>query len=138
MPMCPVYGLGVMAVLALPPGMTNGFWRLVWWGGLTATAVEYIVHLAYDKLLRVRFWDYTAVWGNLRGRVCLPFSVAWGLLLAALLPPVQAWLLPLLAAIPPLVTYTMLVLFTADTVLSIRILQQTGDPEALGMGGPPA
>ena len=138
MPMCPVYGLGAMAVLALPPEMSDSFLSLAWWGGLTATAVEYIVHLAYDKLLHVRFWDYTPVWGNLRGRVCLPFSVAWGLLLAALLPPVQAWLLPLLAAIPPLVTYTMLVLFTADTVLSIRILQQTGDPEALGMGGPPA
>ena len=55
-----------------------------------------------------------------------------------MLPPVQAWLLPLLAAVPPLATYTMLVLFTADTVLSIRILQQTADPEALGMGGPPA
>ena len=138
MPMCPVYGLAVMAVLALPAELTDGFWPLAWWGGLTATAVEYAVHLAYDKLLHVRFWDYTPVWGNLRGRVCLPFSVAWGLMLAALLPPVQAWLLPLLAAVPPLATYTMLVLFTADTVLSIRILQQTGDPEALGMGGPTA
>ena len=138
LPLCPVYGLGALAVLALPARLTGTFWGMAWWGGLTATAVEYAVHLADDKLLHVRFWDYTPVWGNLRGRVCLPFSVAWGLMLAALLPPVQAWLLPLLAAVPPLATYTMLVLFTADTVLSIRILQQTGDPEALGMGGPPA
>ena len=137
MPMCPVYGLAVMAVLALPAELTDGFWPLAWWGGLTATAVEYAVHLAYDKPLPGRYRDYTPVWGNLRGRVCLPFSVAWGLMLAALLPPVQAWLLPLLAAVPPLATYTMLVLFTADTVLSIRILQQTGEPEALGMGGLP-
>ena len=99
---------------------------------MTATAVEYAVHLAYDKLLHVRFWDYSGVPGNLRGRVCLPFSIAWGLLIALFLPPVQARLLPLLAQIPPLVTYPMLLLFTADTVLSVRILQQTGDPEALG------
>lgn len=133
MPLCPVYGLGVLAVLALPPSLTDSFWGLAWWGGLTATAVEYAVHLAYDKLLHVQFWDYTPVWGNLRGRVCLPFSVIWGLLLAVVLPPVHRLLLPLLAAVPPLVTYTVLVLFTADAVLSVRILQQTGDPEALGV-----
>ena len=132
MPMCPVYGLGVMAVLALPPEMRDSFWHLAWWGGLTATAVEYAVHLAYDWLLHVRFWDYSEVPGNLRGRVCLPFSVIWGLLIALALPPLQSWLVPLLRQIPPLVTYTMLLLFTADAVLSIRILQQTRDPEALG------
>ena len=38
MPMCPVYGLAVMAVLALPAELTDGFWPLAWWGGLTATA----------------------------------------------------------------------------------------------------
>ena len=129
--MCPVYGLGVMAVLALPPEMKDSFWHLAWWGGLTATAVEYAVHLAYDKLLHVRFWDYGGLPGSLRGRVCLPFSIVWGLLIALVLPPLQSWLLPLLGRIPPLVTYTMLLLFTADTVLSVRILQQTGDPEAL-------
>ena len=132
MPMCPVYGLGAMAVLALPPEMSDSFLSLAWWGGVTATAVEYAVHLAYDKLLHVRFWDYSEVLGNLRGRVCLPFSVIWGLLIALALPPLQSWLVPLLRQIPPLVTYTMLLLFTADAVLSVRILQQTRDPEALG------
>ena len=132
MPMCPVYGLGVMAVLALPPEMSDSFLSLAWWGGVTATAVEYAVHLAYDWLLHVRFWDYSEVLGNLRGRVCLPFSVIWGLLIALALPPLQSWLVPLLRQIPPLVTYPMLLLFTADAVLSVRILQQTRDPEALG------
>ena len=132
MPMCPVYGLGAMAVLALPPEMSDSFLSLAWWGGVTATAVEYAVHLAYDWLLHVRFWDYSEVPGNLRGRVCLPFSVIWGLLIALALPLLQSWLVPLLRQISPLVTYTMLLLFTADAVLSVRILQQTRDPEALG------
>ena len=132
LPMCPVYGLAVTAVLALPPVLTDSFRGRFFWGGLTATAVEYAVHLAYDWLLHVRFWDYSEVPGNLRGRVCLPFSIIWGLLIALALPPLQSWLVPLLRQIPPLVTYTMLLLFTADAVLSVRILQQTRDPEALG------
>ena len=74
LPMCPVYGLAVTAVLALPPALTAAFWGRFFWGGLTATAVEYVVHLLYDRLLHVRFWDYSGLPGNLRGRVCVPFS----------------------------------------------------------------
>ena len=136
LPMCPVYGLGVLAVLALPPALTGGFWSLALWGGLTATAVEYAVHLLYDRLLHVQFWDYSAVWGSLGGRVCLPFSLAWGLLIAVALPPVQALVSPVLAAIPAWATYAMLLLFTADAVISLRILQRTRDPDALRLWSP--
>ena len=82
LPLCPVYGLGMLAVLALPPDWTEGGW-LVISGGLAATAVEYAVHWAYETTLGIRFWDYANVPGNLRGRVCLPFTLAWGILTAA-------------------------------------------------------
>lgn len=131
LPMCPVYGLGVVAVTMLPSVLTDSFWDLVLWGGLTATAVEYVVHLLYDKFLGVRFWDYSNVWGNLAGRICLPFSVVWGVLLAAGLPPIHRLLLPLLSAIPAGITYGMLLLFAADTLLSVRYLWQTGNVTGL-------
>ena len=134
LPLCPVYGLGALAVLALPPALTDGFWSLALWGGLAATAVEYVVHLLYDRLLGVRFWDYTQVRGNLRGRVCLPFSLAWSLLVAAGLPVVQAAIAPALAAVPPTVTYAALLVFTADTVVSLQLLRQAGDPAVLSLG----
>ena len=133
LPLCPVYGLGALAVLALPPALTDGFWSLALWGGLTATAVEYGVHLLYDRLLGVRFWDYSRLPGNFQGRVCLPFSLAWGLLAAAVLPAAQAALEPALASIPPAVTYAMLLVFTADSVVSLRLLRRTGDPGILSL-----
>ena len=48
-----MYGLALLAVLALPPDMTGSFWRLALYGGLTATAVEYAVHFLYERLLGV-------------------------------------------------------------------------------------
>ena len=57
LPLCPVYGLGMLAVLALP---ARGWW-LVLWGGLAATAVEYAYHWACETFLGVRFWDYSWV-----------------------------------------------------------------------------
>ncbi len=131
LPLCPVYGLGVLAVLSLPSSMVNTFWGLVFWGGLTATAVEYGVHLLYEKLFHVRFWDYSAVWGNLGGRISLPFSVAWGILLASLLPAAHRWLEPLIEKIPVAVTWWMVVLFAADAALSAWVLYETGDPESI-------
>ena len=133
LPICPVYGLGALAVLSLPPALTGGFWSRALWGGLAATAAEYGIHLLYDRLLGVRFWDYARFPGNLRGRVCLPFSLAWGLLAAAVLPPIQSLLAPLAEQIPPAVTYGALLVFTADTAVSLRLLAGTGDPASLSL-----
>lgn len=138
LPLCPVYGLGALAVLALPPEWTDTFWSLALWGGLTATAVEYGVHLLYDRLLGVQFWDYSRVRWNIRGRVCLPFTLVWGFLTAAVLPPLQALLLPGLAAMPPWLTYVLLLVTTADGVISAALLRQTGDPECLRLWTPKA
>lgn len=131
LPLCPVYGLGVLAVLALPQEMTDSFWKLVVWGGLAATAVEYVVHWWYQQALGVYFWDYSTMPGNLRGRVCLPFSIVWAVLLAVLLPVIERWLAPLLPGISPQLTYWLLLIFTVDTVCSWQVLRKTGDTQAL-------
>ena len=134
LPLCPVYGLGMLAVLALPEA-----WRLdgrvILWGGLAATAVEYAVHWGYDALLGVRFWDYSGVFGNLRGRVCLPFTLLWGVLTAAAVWWVQPAVERLAEQTVPEVTYLCLLAFTADALCSARILYVRKDPEALRADG---
>ena len=134
LPLCPVYGLGALAVLALPESLSGSFWSLALWGGLAATAVECAVHVLYDRLLGVRFWDYSQVRWNLRGRICMPFSLAWSLLVAAGLPVIQAAIAPALAAVPPTATYAALLVFTADTVVSLQLLRRAGDPAVLSLG----
>ena len=130
LPLCPVYGLGMLAVLALPPEHQEGLWLVVW-GGLAATAVEYAVHWAYDTFLHVRFWDYSRVWGNLHGRVCLPFTAAWGVLTALAVRWVQPEVEALAARVPGEVTYLCLLVFTADALVYARLLWVTGDVELL-------
>lgn len=125
LPLCPVYGLGMVAVLALPEAVQRSGWLLLW-GGLAATAVEYAVHWAYEAVLGVRFWDYSHVPGNLRGRVCLPFTLVWGLLTALAVWLVQPPLAALAARIPPGVTYAALLVFTADALCSAKALAALG------------
>ena len=130
LPLCPVYGLGMAAVLALPPSLRSG-WPLYLWGGLTATSVEYIYHWWGETFLGVSFWDYTGVFGNFRGRVCLPFSLAWGLLLFPAVYLVTPPVLALADRVPVGVTWWLLLAFTADAVCSLRFLAVTHDLEAL-------
>ena len=130
LPLCPVYGLGVMAVLALPASMRQGLWLPVA-GAAAATAVEFLYHWACEALLGVKFWDYSHVRGNLQGRGCLLFSLAWGGLTAAALTLVQPPLEAIIARIPPLVTYLMLLVFTADAVCTLRFLAVTHSVAAL-------
>ena len=131
LPMCPVYGLGALAVLALPESLSGSFWSLALWGGLAATAVEYAVHVLYDRLLGVRFWDYSQVRWNLRGRVCLPFSLAWGALSLPMVWWVHPRLAPLLAAIPAPVTWLAIATVCADLALSAVLLRRSGDRNCL-------
>lgn len=128
-PLCPVYGFGMAAVLALPPSFLTG-WRLYFWGALAATAVEYLYHWLGEAALGLRFWDYSRLPGNLRGRVCLPFSLAWGALLypaVGLVGAVDA----LAERVPPALTWLLLLFFTADGVCSVWFLAVTHDLEAL-------
>ena len=73
----------------------------------------------------------------LLGAVCLALPLHIGmtgvclLLLAAVLPGLEQVLTPLLEKIPPEVTYAALLVFTADALLSSRVLLRAGDPEAV-------
>ena len=131
LPLCPVYGLGASAILLLAPVVRRSPVLLFLLGGLTATVVEYAVAGWYEQGLGVSFWDYTGLPGNVRGRVCLPFSLAWGLLALGLVywvhPAVELWV----GAIPPPVTLSMMALVLADLAVSTVMMKRTGDRRCL-------
>lgn len=131
LPLCPIYGLGACLILALPPWADARPWALFFLGGLTATAAEYCDALYHQKVLGVAFWDYAGLPGNLQGRVCLPFSLAWGLLSLALVYWVHPALVPWLVRIPGPVGGMALVTLAADGILTALLLRRTGDPICL-------
>ena len=132
LPVCPVYGLAMLAVLALPPDMTDTFWHLALYGGLTATAVEYAVHFCCDRLLGVMFWDYSSTKMDLNRRVCLPFALIWGPLAAVTVRYIHPLLRPWLTAVPPWLTLAAWLLLTADSFFTVRLLLQYHDIDLLG------
>ena len=132
LPLCPVYGLAMTAVLRLAGG-EESFWRLALYGGILCTAVEYAVHFLYEKCLGVLFWDYSGTHLDLNRRICFPFSVAWGVLSALAVRYVQPKLEPVAAAIAPEVTLAALLLLTADSFFAVRLLRRSHNIDLLGL-----
>lgn len=134
LPLCPVYGIAMAAYLAVTAWSGAEGWGLFLWGAVLATAVEYLVHLFYEKAFGVVFWDYTGVPGSFgRGRICLPFSLVWGVLAAMSALILQPLLAPLAAGMPPVATYAMLLLLTVDAVSSASLLLHSRDTELLSL-----
>lgn len=62
--------------------------------------------ILYERGLGVSFWDYTGLPGSIQGKICLPFSLAWGALALPLIYFVHPAVARLTALIPPGVTWT--------------------------------
>ena len=130
LPLCPVYGLAMTVLLATAP-KEMGFLPLALLGGLICTGAEYAVHLFYDKVLGVQFWDYTAMKGHIQGRICPQFTALWGLLSAAAVKLVQPWVR--LLAVPHWTAFLLWIVLAADSVLSWSLLRRYRDTELLSL-----
>ncbi len=77
-PYCPIYGAGVLIVVALlTPLQENGM--LLFAGSFLLTSVlEYITGFVLEKVFGNKWWDYSDMPFNIRGYVCLKFSIMWG------------------------------------------------------------
>ena len=81
--------------------------------------------------LGVKFWDYTGVWGSLNGRISVPFSLAWGVLLAVLYPWLQPRLAEAAASLAPVWTWAAVPVAAVDGAVSLALLWRYHDPEVL-------
>jgi len=129
LPLCPVYGLGALAILILSPWARGP--GLILLGGLAATGVEFLMGLFYEKVAGVAFWDYSHMRVHIRGRVCPLFSLFWGVLAALLVHRVHPWVAVLTAHIPPALVPSVMLVLAADSVYTIALLRKTGDTDSL-------
>lgn len=79
-PVCPIYGVGaVVMILALQKFKKNGY-TLFFGGILVGSIVEYLISLFGELFLNIRWWDYSDRFLNINGRICLLYSLYWGII----------------------------------------------------------
>ena len=79
-PFCSIYGLGaVLMILPLQRFKKNNY-TLFAAGFVIGSIIEYLVSLIGELIFHIKWWDYSDQILNLNGRICVLFSLFWGLL----------------------------------------------------------
>jgi len=129
-PFCPIYGFGAILIIQahvlLGSILHAGSILLITTVGLAVvltTILEYITGYALEKIFYCKWWDYSKEFLNLHGRVCLKYSLLWGLLAYFLLLAVHPFSAKYLATVPILAKYILMIIliifFFLDTIRSI-------------------
>lgn len=78
-PICSIYGFGMIIVLlVLTPVKENPF-ILFLCSMILTTLLEFITGFILEKFFHKKWWDYSNEPFNIKGYVCVRFSVLWGL-----------------------------------------------------------
>lgn len=98
-PFCSIYGIGaVVMVIFLQYFKKN--WATLFAGGfIIGSITEYLVSLIGELILHIKWWDYSNMPFNLNGRICIAYSVFWGVLAIFLMKVIHPRIRKLMAYI---------------------------------------
>lgn len=77
-PFIPIYGCGCVLMMAVGAPLMDHPIAMYFTGMICATVMEFITGDMMLRIFRVRYWDYTGRFLNIKGHVCLAASILWG------------------------------------------------------------
>lgn len=127
---CPMYG--ICSILIIKASLKANVyihcyytWILIsiLFSIILVTAIEYITGFILEKLFNCKWWDYSDNYANIKGYVCLKYSLLWGMLAFLLVQIVHPLISKIILNIPIRIKiyYAIILLFyfIGDTVKSI-------------------
>lgn len=125
-PICPIYGFGMLAVLLCLEPFRKNFFLLFLGSVLVTSALELVTGWALERFFHDKWWDYTNEPFNLKGYICLRFSLMWGLaclLVVNVIHPSIFFLVQKLATRPGHIALAVLLAaFLADEIITFSQL----------------
>ena len=79
-PFCAIYGLGAVIMILFLQYFKKNNYTLFLGGFIVGSVVEYFTSLIGEYILNIKWWDYSNNFLNINGRICLLFSLFWGLI----------------------------------------------------------
>ena len=139
-PVCPIYGFGVITVLMILWGVKDNFVLLFFGSVLLTSVLEYATGYILEKFFHMRWWDYSSEHFNIKGYVCLKFSILWGLACLIVVDIVHPAIENLVLHLPVRLTVVLLCVLTfvllADVIITaigisntnkyLKLLSSTG------------
>ncbi len=119
-PFCSIYGIGaVIMILGLQYFKKNNY-SLFFGGFLIGSIVEYIISWIGEFIFHIKWWDYSNMAFNLNGRICVAFSLFWGVLAIYLMTHFNPFVDRLIDKIPKI--YIKTVAIIGITIIIVNCL----------------
>ena len=116
-PVCPVYGVGAVAVIFFLNDNQSSYLELFITGAVLACTIEYLTSVILEKLFHAKWWDYTRYKFNIHGRVCLLGAIVFGTFSVVLIKFIQ----PIIEGYTNLVPNGVLICVAVGTSLIMAI-----------------
>lgn len=123
-PICPIYGFGALLIIFTlkPLASLNYFYIpiLVFIAGfLLTTILEYITSVLLELIFKMRFWDYSKRFLNIKGRVCLRNSTMFGLLVILVIYLLDPLVISLVNYLPNIAIYIIFGVLALGLIVDI-------------------
>ena len=79
-PFCAIYGVGAVVMIIVLQFFKKNNFRLFLGGFVVGSIVEYIISLVGEVVFHTIWWDYSDMPLNINGRICVFYSLFWGVL----------------------------------------------------------
>ena len=118
-----LYGVGAVAITVFLYKFRNrGVWISFLGGMVVGSAVEYVCSWGQELVFGSRSWDYSHLPFNINGRICLLFSVFWGLLGVLWIKDIYPRMAKVILKIPnragKIITWLLVVFFAVNAAVS--------------------
>ena len=140
-PICPIYGFGAIIMLLCLNFLKEKPILLFIASFFILSIWEYIVGVLLEKIFKTKYWDYSHLKFNIKGRVCLKNSIIWGILGLLFICYIHPWIENYVQLIPKdilliinviigisiLVDLVMTVVAVTNFEITIKKLNELGD-----------
>lgn len=133
-PMCPIYGVGMLVVVTLLWGLRHNLILLFLGSAGLTTTLEYATGLILERFFHDKWWDYSDKPFNVKGYICLEFTVLWGLAAAFVVGAVHPFVFMVINKTPfvfgVILMSVLLAVFVTD--LAITVTELVKLPKKMG------
>lgn len=120
-PVCPIYGVGMLVVVTLLWGLRSNLILLFLGSAGFTTALEYATGWILEKFFHDKWWDYSDKPFNVKGYICLEFTILWGLAAAFIVGAVHPLVFILIKKTPFVLGVILMAVFLAAFVTDLVI-----------------
>lgn len=120
-PVCPIYGVGMLIVVLCLWNLRDRPLLLFLGSALLTTALEFVTGFVLERFFHDKWWDYSDMPFNIKGYVCLKFTILWGLAASFIIGAIHRFIYMLIEKTPFVLGVILLAVFSAAFIADFTV-----------------